>query len=267
MTSGDPNCNLSFTDTTLACVRAVDDQPTIAVWDVLPGLGFQPDDAVFSDVRPGLSFDFGNFKLSASCVTNLRADQIILFSGILSTPRTLAEVIFEMPRQVKSFRQCTAWIVWSLDRCSPGSRFQPGRPIDWIEVGRQCQTLLPWVREMGAYNSRPSCLVRRDWMRLALKTLREHLSYLPDSVPVVFCFDGSVLSIRFEGQIVALAGQGLPWAVCFSIRAGELLRRLPKRFMHECIGVSIWESQLTIDGWRYEGTFDAYASSGAGKIQ
>jgi hypothetical protein len=247
-------------------VRAVDDHATIAVWDVLPGLGFQPDDAVFSDVRPGLSFDFGNFKLSASCATNLRAEQIILFSGLLSTRRTLAEVIFEMPRQVRSCRQCIAWIVWSLDRYSPGRRFEPPRPIDWIEVGRQCETLLPWVREMGAYNSRPQCVVRRDWMRLALKTLHEHLSYLPDSAPVVFYFDGSVLSIHLEGQVVALAGQGLAWAVRFRIRAGEL-RRLPKRFMHECIGISIWESQLTIDGWRYDGTIDACASSGTAEIQ
>jgi len=244
----------------------VDDQTTIAVWDVLHGLGFQPDDTIFSDVRPGLSFDFGNFKLSASCVTNLRAEQIILFSGVLSTPRTLAEVIFEMPRQVKSCEQCTAWIVWSLDRYSPGRRFQPGRPVDWIEAGRQCQTLLPWVREMGAYNSRPQCVVRRDWMRLALKTLREHLSYLPDRAPVVFCFDGSVLSIYLEDQIVALAGQGLAWAVRVSIRAGEL-RRLPKRFMHECVGISIWESQLTIDGWRYNGTIDAHAPSGFAEVQ
>jgi hypothetical protein len=103
-------------------------------------------------------------------------------------------------------------------------------------------------------------------MRLALKTLREHLSYLPDSAPVVFYFDGSVLSIHLEGQIVALAGQGLAWAVRFSIRAGEL-RRLPKRFMHECIGISIWESQLTIDGWRYDGTIDACASGGTAEIQ
>jgi hypothetical protein len=46
-------------------------EDTITTWDVLQDFGFQPDDAVvYSDVKPGLSFDFGNFKLSASCLLN-----------------------------------------------------------------------------------------------------------------------------------------------------------------------------------------------------
>jgi hypothetical protein len=247
-------------------VFAMTEHTTVETRDALLELGFRCDDTVISDVMPGLSFDFGNFKLQASCVTNLRAAEVVLFTGVLTTPRTMAEIDFELPRRVESRNQCAAFIVWYLDEASSEREFRPQRDVGWIEEGRQNRKLLPGVRVMGAYNSRPSCTVRRDWMRLALNTLREHISYLTDSAPVVFCFDGSVLSIRLEREIVALAGQGLPWAVCFSVKAGEL-RRLPKRFKRECVKLSIWESRLTIDGWRYEGTIEAYAPVGRAGIQ
>lgn len=188
-------------------VRTVNQQATIATFDALRELGFQPDyTVVYSDVKPGLSFDFGNFKLSASCLLNLRVVEVVLFTGILRTPRTLAQVEFELPRRVISREQCAAWIVWNLDQSASGRRFQPLRHVGWMEEGRQNQRLLPWVAEMAAYKSRPSCTVRRDWLRLALKTLGEHLSSLPDSAAVVFSFDGSVLSIRIDGKVVALPG-------------------------------------------------------------
>lgn len=89
---------------------------TIPTWDLLRCLGFQSDSAVISDVSPGLSFDFGNLKLSASCVWSPRSGEVILFSGIVSTPRTLGEVDFELPRRIKSLKRCAAWIVWNLDQ-------------------------------------------------------------------------------------------------------------------------------------------------------
>jgi hypothetical protein len=234
----------------------MNDEATIATWDVLHDLGFQPDDAVYSDVSPGLSFDFGNFKLSASCVTNLRVVEVVLFTGVVATPRTLGEVIFELPRRVKSRGQCAAWIVWNLDQHSEGRVFKPVRQVGWIEEGRQNQKLLPWVAERAACDSRPRCTVRRDWLRLALKTLGEYLGSSADDTPVLFSFDGSVLSIRCRGRLVVLPGEGLPWTVHFKVHGGEL-RRLPKRFMHEYIELSIWESRLGIDRSVYEGTIEA----------
>lgn len=59
------------------------DEATIPTWELLPSLGFQPDDTVvYSDVHPGLSFDFGNFKLSASCLMNMSFVEVVLFTGI-----------------------------------------------------------------------------------------------------------------------------------------------------------------------------------------
>src|SRR6266436_5734968 len=129
-------------------------QTTIETRDALFGLGFQPDEKVVSDVSPGLSFDFGNFKLSASWVINFRCIEIVLFTGVLAAPRSLSLIKFEMPRWVSSRAECGAWIVWYLDRDSDRSQFQPSREVAWLKEGRENRTLLPWIRRRGAYNSR-----------------------------------------------------------------------------------------------------------------
>lgn len=74
--------------------------------------------------------------------------------------------------------------------------------------GRENQKLLPWVMSMAEWNARPQFMVKRDWLRLALKSLREHLASLPDNAGVVFSFDGSVLFIRFDKKVIALPGEG-----------------------------------------------------------
>ena len=51
----------------------------ISTWDRLMELGFLPDEEVISDIKPGLSFDFGNFKLSASGCINMRFKEVVLF--------------------------------------------------------------------------------------------------------------------------------------------------------------------------------------------
>ena len=75
-----------------------------------------------------------------------------------------------------------------------------------------------------------------------------------------------IRSIRIDGKVVALPGEGFPWAVRFNVNAGQL-RRLPKRFMRECISVEIWESRLRIYGWAYEGTIDVSGLAGRAEIQ
>ena len=41
---------------------------TLQTWEVLKELGFMPNASVWSEIQPGLSFDFGNFILSAGAV-------------------------------------------------------------------------------------------------------------------------------------------------------------------------------------------------------
>jgi hypothetical protein len=102
----------------------VNPEPTLNTYEVLRDLGFQPDDTVvYSNVKPGLSFDFGSFKLSASCLLNMGFVEVVLFTGILSTPHSLAEIEFELPTKVLSREQCAAWIAWNLDQSGSNQRF------------------------------------------------------------------------------------------------------------------------------------------------
>lgn len=87
-----------------------------STWHVLCDLGFKLDDDVISDAMPGLSFDFGNFKLTAVSCLNLRFANVVAMSGVMATRRTLGHVDFEMPQQIESLEQCAAWIVWHLDQ-------------------------------------------------------------------------------------------------------------------------------------------------------
>jgi hypothetical protein len=233
--------------------------------DLLRRLGFQPDPAVISDDSPGLSFDFGNLTLRAGSCINLRCVEVVLFGGILRMPDSSTDVHFEMPRLLKSLKQCAAWIVWNLDQCAGRCTYTPTRHVDWIEEGRKNQTLLPWVRAMAEFDARPQCIVQRDWLRLALKTLGEYLAPFPDDAGIVFSFDGSVLSIRFEKKVIALPGEGSPWAVSFRVEA-RTLRHLPKRLMRDHIGVPIWESRLTLGNYSYAGTLEEFGP-GPSRIQ
>jgi hypothetical protein len=238
------------------------DEATIFTMDALHGLGFRHDPTVIS-YGPSLSFDFGVLKLKATSCLNLRAQEIVLFTGVLSTPRTLGEVQFEMPRQIMSTKQCAAWIVWHLDQYSG---FKESRHVGRVEEGRANRKLLPWVMALAEYNARPSCVVERKWLRLALKTLAEHLALLADDVDVVFGFDGSVLSIRCDGKVIALAGNGSPWTVHFKVQASAL-RRLPKRLMGAHVGLSLWESRLTIGSWVYYGTLEGFGTTDPSRVQ
>lgn len=234
-------------------------EATIPTWNLLRSLGFRPDPAVISDDEPGLSFDFGNLKLSASCVLNLRCIEVVLFTGILSTQRRMAEIDFELPRRMKSLKQCAAWIVWNLDRYC-GGVFEQTCRIDWVLEARQNKSLLPWVHSMAEYNTRPQCVVQRDWLRLALRTLSQQLSCLPDQTPVLFSFDGFVLFIRCGEGVIALPGEGMPWTVRFKVTA-EKLRRMPKRIRRERVDVSIWQSHIRLGTWTYEGTLEQFGTT------
>ena len=221
------------------------DTASIAVWDVLKEFGFAPNSSVISDVMPGLSFDFGNFKLSASAVMGTMFRPVVLFTGVMATSRTLAEVCFELPRMVASREQLAAFLVYYLDKAADGDVFQPARNVDWLTMGRQHCHLLPWEVDMAAYHARPHCSVQRDWLRLALKSLAEVVAKADDVAEVELGFDGSVLTLKCSGQVVPMAANGKAWATQFVIPAGKL-RRLPKRLMQHEPEVSVRDGRLHI---------------------
>lgn len=218
---------------------------TTETWELLKQLGFVPDASVISDVMPGLSYDFGNFTLSASAVMGKWFEPLVLFTGVLATPRTLAEVSFELPRVVASKEQLTAFLVYYLDKAARGDVFHPSRPVAWISEGRATQSLLPWEMDMAAYRARPHCSVRRDWLRLALNSLAEIITKADDTAAVEFSFDGSVLMIRCSDQVVPMSAIGNAWPSPFEIPAGKM-RRLPKRLMRDELEVSVHGGRLHI---------------------
>ena len=66
-------------------------------------------------------------------------------------------------------------------------------------------------------------------------------------------------------KVLALPGEGLPWAVRFKVEA-RTLRHLPKRLTRDHIGVSIWESRLTLGNYSYAGTLEEFGP-GPSRIQ
>jgi hypothetical protein len=235
---------------------------TIRTMDVLRSLGFQTDTTVITDDGPGLSANFGGVSLSAGAYRKFLAE-IVMITGVLATSRSWAAIHIEMPRYVESADFVTAWIVWHLDQ---HSEFRKVHNLSWVEEGRNHQGLLPWVKSMAEWEARPQCTVDRDWLRLALKTLADHALSLPDDADVLFSFDGSVLSIKCDGKVIALAGEGEPWGVSFKVRAGAL-RRLPKRLMRKDVGISIWESNISIGNRAYPGTPDGFGAADPSRIQ
>jgi hypothetical protein len=222
------------------------------MWDVLPSLGFLPDANVISDVQPGLSRDFGNLRLSASCGTNRNFREVVLFMGILTSERSIAEVIFELPPLVESREQALAFLVWSLDQHADGKIFMPRVPTSWLEEGRKHRYCLPWERELAAYAARPHCTMHRKWASIALKALADHLTEASDGDFVTFEFDGEVLKIRCEKELIAVPAQGKAWVQRYSISAGAL-KHLPKRLATQFIEVSIWDNALCLARRRFNG--------------
>lgn len=239
--------------------HTMNEAETIATWDLLQEFGFQLHSEEMFDVNPGLEFDFGNFKLVAFRLINMTFREVVSFSGVLATPRTVAQVDFEMPLRVASREQCGAWRAWHLDQAANGNVFTRDRPAEWLAEGKKHQHLLPWERERAErereweqYRSRPHCTPQRQWLKLALKTLAEHLTDSQDGEPVEIGFDGKVLSFRLAEKVVVLAAQGTPWKSQFTLLAGKL-RNLPKRLMNAYVDVSVWRSQLKIDRSTYDG--------------
>lgn len=232
----------------------MEDDSGIETVAALQELGFEPNPNVYSDLHPGLRYDFGNFRLSVGFGLTPRFVYAAYFGGVLSTSRTVADVDFEMPLRIESHEQCAAWIADCLDRSSNG-RFEPTIVTLWLEEGRRRRDTLPWVRQQAAYEARPHCMVERDWLRVALRTLTKTVASASNDQSVVLSFSEGVLTIRCAAHVIALPASGRSWASAYAIPAGKL-QRLPKRLQRNRLGIEIWESKLTIASSVYSGVVE-----------
>lgn len=116
--------------------------------DLLKSLGFR-EDAQAVGFTPGcLSFDFGNLQISAVEGINRRFVDVVNLIGKTSSPRSWMFIEQELPTEFESYEQGVAWITWCLDGGGT-DRFEPLKPVNWLETGRKNFNLLPWLREQG----------------------------------------------------------------------------------------------------------------------
>jgi len=229
-------------------------KPSILTWDLLRSLGFQDDPSVLSDTGPGLSYNFGEFKVSASWVTNRYFRSVILLTGVIRTSRTLSRLECEMPTVFRIAEQGVAWIVWALESAT-SNEFTPTHAPEWLDLGREYRYLLPWEQELAAYEARPHCYIDRDWFRVALKKLRELLEHVAENATVTVSFDGTICKISCEEVVFPLPAEGNPWEDAYAIAAGQL-RKLPKRLMREKVVIAVWKERLSIANCGYSGVYN-----------
>ena len=230
------------------------DGKSIATWDVLQQLGFQPADDYFG--CPAMSYDFGSFKLQATRMMNLRMREVVSFSGFVSTSRTMSSIEFDMPLSVESKEQCAAWIAWHVNETLPSQERLIHLPkAELLIFGLQHQATLPWVQEKAAYQVRPQCSVERGWLRQALKTIKENVSSSAPDSKISIAFDGHVLSFQSESWIAPIPALGEPWPDRYEIAVSDFY--FPSRLMQETIHISIWKGNLSLGNRLYRGVTTA----------
>lgn len=210
--------------------------------EVLELCGFGANwSAPYAEEQPGYYFDCGDFRLGAVRVTSLYVRPVFQFGGVRSTSRSLGMISFEMPVVVESFEQGVAWIVEALRLQGYTPHFRP----DWYRIGEEHRDLLPWERQRAACAARPRCLVERDWLRPAIKKLREVSSNADPSDVTQISFDGEILRFRSGDVSVLIGASGTRWTESYAVCTRQL-DGLPRRLMQEWIDVSIWDGRMTI---------------------
>lgn len=233
-------------------ISRITESASISTWNILQNLGFQEDWSVISEHGAGLTFNFGNFDLSASRLLNRWLVESVQFQGIMKSPRQLADVQFEIHSYVDSFEQCLALIVWNLDKYADGHLFEPFNGTAWIEEGRKHFYLLPWEQSRLAYEARPLCKVGREWLKLGFKALTDNAKKAGTEDHVEIDFDGKILSFKVNQEEIVMTAEGLPWQSRFHFPLSSL-KSLPKHIMQSEVTLSIWEDKFYVGNWSYSG--------------
>lgn len=209
--------------------------------DVFLALGFEEDWDCTTDCPPGYRYHFKGFVLSAAQLMSVYLKPIFLVGGIWSDGRSIAEVAFEMPLMLESIEQGAAWIADGLDR----HRVKPSSPPTWLVEGKDHKELLPWVRQLRAYEARPMCLVDADWLRLAARKLRAISDSAAGGRSAIVSFDGAILRIATGSEVLAMAASGGAWPEPVVVeRRG--LSRAAGRLSGRTVSVSLWEGRLSV---------------------
>jgi hypothetical protein len=230
-------------------------------WLLLPELGFTPSRR---DKRIGidqaLSFDFGGFSLDAfSGFTRSGLECAVCFSGVWNSGRVIADVDFWLPAVVESKEQALALLSDALRGYGLGREFIPLRRSSWFEEGLNFRDYIPLVRLKNEYEARPRCLVRREWLRLALRDLREAAASGAEDELARVSFDGRILELEIGSTLIPLSATGAPWPSRFQV-AANVLAHPPRRLERDPVMVEIREARLWI-GNHFMGVASAASES------
>lgn len=216
-------------------------RPIVSVMEVLRDCGWVPQANRPYSEEPALKYNFGNFELSASVLTNEHLRQVVSFDGQYRDLRSMVQISFDVPVRVESREQVLAWIFYGIRRSVP-----PAITPAWIEEGRRLQHVLPWEKHRAAYRRRPQATIDRMWMKPLGKVLREAAKSAADGESCRIHFDGKAVHFDLPDRTYLVQGNGpAPWAEAVAVVLRDLAA-LPQRWMHPEIGVSHWEERLTI---------------------
>lgn len=233
----------------------------ISTWDGLKTLGFVDDvDNPLAGLCPLLRCSLGKLDLRASLVIGRQMFEIVVLSAELHADGDHGQIEDDYPTEVESLEQLAALIAHTAMKI-----LDPKAPVGalplWFLKGIRDKHLLPWERELAVYQARPQCYAKRDWAKLAIKTLGDYVAQAADDTSVSFTFDGSLLTIRCGDQVCALPAAGTAWPATYEIAAARL-RHLPKRLQGESIEFGVWEAALQIANCRYVGIAPSASTDG-----
>lgn len=222
--------------------------------EVLAQSGWVPAPDETLTEAPALKFNFGNFELLATTVTNLYLQRVVNFEGLYDDYRTLAQIAFEIPERIESRAQVLARVAHGI-----GEEIPLAITPDWLKEGRQAQEGLPWERGRAAYDQRPQASVDRDWMRVLGKQLIAEALQADDTDTCRIRFDGSALQFQLPGKALPVPATGCEaWLLWVIVRLRDL-RGLPQRWLEDPVEVSYGDGHLHIANRRFNATIEPAA--------
>lgn len=220
---------------------------SVSMRSILEQVGFAEDWTTITDQAPGYRFNSGNLRIQAVQVTNEYLCPVFLITGIEDQrPRALGSIQLSMPIAVESFEQGVAWIAYAVS-----ARFQPTKPIAWLEQGRLWRHHLPWEQKQAAFRARPHCNVARDWFRMPAKTLVALSLSAPEQAAATFTFDGNILTILAGDARLPVPATGTAWTRGYAVRLA-CFKDFPKRLMRASLDIGVWEGRLNVDRARFD---------------
>lgn len=204
----------------------------VPIEEILIDIGFLP-------TEDGLQFDFGNFKLKAIEGMNRSFFHGFHFFGFYTIARSAGTIRFHLPLKVESHNQCIAFMAYYLRNAEVANI-----PI-WLEEGMALKELLPWERELKAYNDNPKATIEHEWFRLIVRKMRLIASTSNNEDITTFSFDGTILKIVCNNQLLVSPAQGRDWGKIAKVKT-ESLDFLPKRIEKRSVSIYIWKEKLYI---------------------